>query len=271
MTLRLRPYQWDAVEQALAALRKHHRVLLTMATGLGKTVVFSEVAKRYAAYGRVLIITHRAELVWQTLRHLEEHFPGIEMRGYAHGSGYSKRRIVVGTIQTVHRRLTRFAPETFSLVVFDEAHHCPAPTWTKVMRTFDGAKVLGVTATPRRTDGTPLYGFETIAFSYPLSAAITDRWLVPVRAMRMHKVTVDLSEATVSAGDYTAESLDRILAEESKLHAIADAALDHADKKVLVFMPSNDSAQRLCDVIERYVPNCAAAITYRQRDEERRA
>mgnify|MGYP005840956983 FL=1 len=271
MSIALRPYQEEALRRCVDALSRTDRVLLVMATGLGKTVVFSELAVRYSAYGRVLILTHREELVWQALRHLGHAAPGVEMRTYRHATGYYKRRIVVGTVQTVHRRLDMFSPETFSLVIFDEAHHCAAPSWTRIMKRFTGAKVLGVTATPRRSDGKPLPGFGEVAFSYPIGDAICDGWLVPIRCSRMKNVVVDLSSVKVHAGDYSAESLDAVLREEEKLHPIADVAIRYADKKVLVFMPSNESALRLVDVIDRRSPGMAVAIHHKQDRDVRRA
>ena len=97
----LRYYQEEAVAAVFKSWESHKRVLLNMATGLGKTVIFCEIAKLFQ--GRVLVLAHRDELISQTIDKL------VELTGEAVGleqaSSFSgKERIVVGSVQTVCRR-----------------------------------------------------------------------------------------------------------------------------------------------------------------------
>lgn len=72
-------------------------------------------------------------------------------------------------------------PDFFDLIIVDEAHHAPAATWREVLDHFPAARVVLLTATPRRRDGKPLPGSHV--FHYPLRRAIDDGYYVPVDPM----------------------------------------------------------------------------------------
>ena len=148
----LRYYQQEAVDSVFEKLKEDRSTLVVMATGLGKTVLFCEVAKRWP--GKVLVLAHRDELLSQTRSTLEKatgEWVELEQGMWKAGD---QTRLVVGSVQTIYQqaRLERFGAEHFSLIIIDEAHHAPAPTYRKVMDFFANAKVLGVTATPDRAD-----------------------------------------------------------------------------------------------------------------------
>jgi ATP-dependent helicase IRC3 len=138
--LTLRPYQTAAI-QAVGTYVKEggRRALVALPTGTGKTVIFSEMAK-FATRGRVLIIAHREELLDQARAKLLEANPhltiGIEQGARTAPPGVD---VVLGSIQTFAvspQRLEKIQPDTFSLVVVDEAHHATAPTYVKVLSRF---------------------------------------------------------------------------------------------------------------------------------------
>lgn len=145
--LQYRPYQeecLDAIESAGAG--KH---LIALATGLGKTVIFTGIPNR----GRTLILSHRDELVRQP----EKYYKG---RGISFGIEKADEHangedIVSASIQSLSQdtRLNSYAADTFDTVIVDEAHHAAAPTYRKVLDHFSGAtRILGFTATPKRGD-----------------------------------------------------------------------------------------------------------------------
>ena len=148
----LRYYQHEAVEATFKAWEGHKRVLLNMATGTGKTVIFSEIAKLFQ--GRVLVLAHRDELISQTIDKLVE-LTG-EHIGLEQASSFSgKERIVVGSVQTVCRkdRYERMQQlGGFDLLILDECHHYLAKTYKRAIDAFPNAFLLGVTATPDRGD-----------------------------------------------------------------------------------------------------------------------
>lgn len=148
----LRPLQ----VQAIAALRAHvaagkRRVLLCAPTGFGKTIVIVAITRGHldiAPLHRVLVVVHRRELVRQTVDRLKASgLTDVDV------NETSTARVVVASLQTLIARGTRPAA---SLVIWDEAHHCPAVSFRTIHGHYAEAIHIGATATPARADGKPI-------------------------------------------------------------------------------------------------------------------
>jgi DNA repair protein RadD len=176
MTPTLRPYQHQAVEQIRQAYRQGHRaVLFVLPTGGGKTVVFSHIAKQAAGRGnRICVLVHRQELLRQASA-------SLSALGVRHGLIAANRSmdlsapVQVASVQTLARRLHRIPADHFQLLVVDEAHHSNAGTWAKVLQHFGNARVLGVTATPCRSDGRGLGEHYQALVMGPTPAELTEQ------------------------------------------------------------------------------------------------
>jgi hypothetical protein len=179
----LRPYQRDAVDQVrLAFMAGHRSVLFVLPTGGGKTVVFSHIAQQAAARGnRIAVLVHRAELLEQASRSLAA--LGVEHGLIASGRSMNLRAPVqVASVSTLARRLALLPPDFFQLLVIDEAHHSNAGTWSKVIGHFHCAHLLGVTATPVRSDGRGLGEFYSELVLGPSPAWLSaEGYLAPAR------------------------------------------------------------------------------------------
>jgi superfamily II DNA or RNA helicase len=252
----LRPYQVeavDAVEHEWAS--GNRRTLLVQATGTGKTIVMAELARRVASRGgRTLLLAHRGELLSQAADKIEK-FTGLtcaveKAEQTCLGTWNS---VTVGSVQTLMRdsRLDALAPNRFDCVMVDEAHHALADGYVKVLEHFDSANVLGVTATPDRSDQRDLGEvFDSLAYEYGLAKAVKDGWLCPIEA-QMLPVTLDVSGVSIQAGDYSAGQLGDAL--DPYLDAIADAMANEGlkDHRTVVFLPLVRTAKafrdRLCE------------------------
>jgi DNA repair protein RadD len=176
MTPTLRPYQHQAVEQIRQAYRQGHRaVLFVLPTGGGKTVVFSHIAEQAAARGnRICVLVHRQELLRQASA-------SLSALGVRHGLIAANRSmdlsapVQVASVQTLARRLRHIPADLFQLLVIDEAHHSNAGTWAKVLQHFGSARVLGVTATPCRSDGRGLGEHYQALVMGPTPAELTEQ------------------------------------------------------------------------------------------------
>jgi superfamily II DNA or RNA helicase len=150
----LRPYQRDIIgefDRRVAAGDK--RIILVAATGAGKTVIAGSIIKSRAAVRKgVLVLAHRRVIIAQTSRKLSD-------VGIPHGiimAGTPSRpleNVQVAAIQTLHQRaigadIMELPPA--DLLVIDEAHHCPAETYRKIIDAYPNAVLLGLTATPCR-------------------------------------------------------------------------------------------------------------------------
>lgn len=152
----LRDYQTRAVAGVEAAWRVGRRsVLLVAPTGSGKTAMGAAVVRGALSAGkRVLWVAHTRELVMQAAARLRaDGVQGVSI--IAGGATWAERGASV-TVASVQSLLARSGLPAADVIVFDEAHHYAARQWRAVARSYPGAQILGMTATPERTDGAPL-------------------------------------------------------------------------------------------------------------------
>jgi len=206
----LRAYQEQDVARLRAAYGMGSRaVLYQLATGGGKTVVFAAITAGATAKGRrTAVVAHRRELVKQASAKLS-------WAGVPHGiiaAGLDRDHdapVQVLSIQTAVRRLDRIG--SFGLIVLDEAHHARADTWGSFLASQPAAKLLGVTATPARTDGKGLgieHGglFDAMVCGPPIAELVAQGWLAPARCF-VPASRIDTRGLRTQAGDYVAEAL----------------------------------------------------------------
>lgn len=162
----LRPYQTEAIKKAeaeFAAGNKH--VLLVMPTGCGKTIVFSSIISDWEKAGRrVLVLAHRKELLDQAQDKLYSRF-GVKSVIERGKSSILKSNcmVCIASMQGMssERKLDMFPHDYFDLIIVDEAHHITSDSYQRILTYFPDAYVLGVTATPGRSDDRPITDFFT--------------------------------------------------------------------------------------------------------------
>ena len=216
----------------------------TITHNCGKTIVFSNLAAREVRRGgRVLILAHRGELLDQAIDKLYKATgirAGLEKAEQTSDVTLDEMpyTVVVGSVQSMksERRLARFKPNEFSLIVIDECHHALTGTYRAVIDHFPQARLLGVTATPDRGDLRSLSEvFQTISFEYSIIEAIKDGYLSPIHAQTI-PLRIDLRGVAKQAGDYQAAGLGAALA--PYLHQICREIKQRcADRKTIVFTP----------------------------------
>ncbi len=250
----LRPYQ----EQAKAAVQAQwaegvKRTLLVLVTGGGKTIIFAKIIEDLVRSGeRVLVLAHRGELLEQAADKLMQ-ATGLgcateKAEESCLGSWY---RVAVGSVQSLMRekRLAQFAPDHFDTIVVDEAHHVLSDGYQRVLAHFEGAKVLGVTATPDRGDMRNLGSvFETLAYEYTLPKAIREGYLAPIKALTV-PLRLDLRGVGTQNGDYKLGDLGSAL--DPYLDMIADEMVKQCmDRKTVVFLPLIATSKKFCDLLK---------------------
>lgn len=181
--MQLRPYQSRAVDTVLQKWREgQRRVLLVSPTGSGKTRMGQELVQRVVTHGHpALWVAHRDELITQARDRIAAALDvpvGVIAADYPE----TDAPIQVSSVQTLavrgHRPPAR-------LVVLDEAHHYLADEWNRVATYYQGAALLGLTATPERGDGRPMGDlFDELVVAAKYSELVAEGHLVPCRVFR---------------------------------------------------------------------------------------
>ena len=261
MAPRLRPYQIEA-QKAIVEARERgtRRQLVSLATGLGKTVVIATLPQllKVRPSDVTLVIAHRDELIQQIAEKMQSANPdaviGIEK---AERRAHEQCSIVVATVQTLAgKRLEEFINRfgrRISLFVIDEAHHAAAPTYRaivdNILEARPDATILGFTATPNRGDGVRLIDvFHEIVYSMEARAAIDAGYLVPVRSFAIATRT-NLDDVASRAGDFVIGQLAQAVNTTERNARIVAAYRTHTpNAKALVFTASVEHARDVADV-----------------------
>lgn len=252
--MELRAYQQEALDAVFHEWSTGKtRTLLVQATGTGKTIVFAQVAKRIADKGkRVLILAHRGELLEQARDKIKT-TTGYEcaLEKAESTAAESTASIVVASVQTMTRekRMQAYAPDAFSAIIIDEAHHAAAESYTRILDYFKNAYVLGVTATADRADKKSLSRvFQSVAYEYLLNDAIHDGYLSGIEAQSL-PLKIDIEHVAVQNGDYAAGELGCAL--EPYLESIADTMQTVcAHRRTVVFLPLIATSRKLCALLQ---------------------
>ena len=275
----LRPYQRDAVAAVLAARRSGvRRMVVSLPTGAGKTVIFSELAKM--ARRQVLVLAHREELLGQARAKLDAALGGRHVVSIERGAqtASADAKVLVCSIRSLHEeRLARVVRgRDFGLVIYDECHHAAAEDNMRVLRqlgvfdaNWDGT-LLGFTATTARGDGKGLDAvFETIAYSRSLPEMINDGFLAPLRGFRI-ATGADLTRVSSSGLDFSGEELSEAVDIEDRNALVARSIQELArDRRTIAFCVTVNHARHLCIALNRL--GVAAGIVYGEMPSEARA
>lgn len=224
--MKLRDYQQAAVDAIPAYFaEKEGNPLLVLPTGAGKSVIQAEFIRRTLERWpgqRVIVCTHVKELVEQNSEKLRTLWPeapmGVVCAGMRRKDLFAQ--VIYGSVQSMHRR-TQVIGHT-DLLIVDEAHLVPRRSDAMYGRFIDSLriinpamKVIGLTATPYRTDSGLLHRgpdriFTDVAFDLPVTQLIDRGYLVPVRA-KAPQSRADLSAARTRAGEYRSEDAERAM------------------------------------------------------------
>ena len=217
--LRPEPFQERLLEQiALARERGHHRNLLVSATGTGKTVMsaidYARLRDRLDR-SRLLFVAHREEILDQSLatfRHcVRDHAFGELWVG---GQRPRKFDHVFASIQSLNAAgFGSLEPGHFDVVIVDEFHHAAAPSYRALLEHVKPTELLGLTATPERSDGLPLLNWfdNRIAAELRLWDAIDQQRLSPFVYYGIHD-GLDLRQVPWRrGGGYDVEGLSNLL------------------------------------------------------------
>jgi superfamily II DNA or RNA helicase len=215
--------------EALAALRRSREEgaeagLVVLATGLGKTWLS---AFDSSDFKRVLFVAHREEILDQAMQTFRRIRPSDYLGQYNGDSKHPNAKVLFASIQTLSRQahLDRFGADHFDYIVVDEFHHASATTYRRLLRHFRPRFLLGLTATPERSDGADLLELcgGNLVYRCDLSEGIRKQLLctfdyfgvpdevdyanIPWRSTRFNEEELTAAVATVSRAENALEQL----------------------------------------------------------------
>jgi superfamily II DNA or RNA helicase len=284
LSMQLRDYQQRALDKIKDNYfrRNVRRQILSLPTGLGKTVIFARVHDALGLKKRVLVIAHRHELVKQAVKHFQAlgYSFGVERTDTWYENVSSKKMIWIATVQSlahpISKRVKRLSPDKFDLVICDEAHHSVAKSYLSVCDHFGittnefAGLFLGVTATPIRNDGKSLGQiFDEVVCEMDTFAAIEGGWLVDIKYFQAQsRIAIDDLPRDPS-GDFTLKALGRRVNQDVRNSLIFKAWEKLAKKKkTIAFCATVEHAENVAKTFSDHGVS-AQAVHGRLSPEER--
>jgi superfamily II DNA or RNA helicase len=273
MNVTLRDYQIQAIADIVNAWNDCKSVLFQMPTGTGKTTLFCEIVRMFTSQiypnKKVLIVTHRKELVEQVFQRLVTDFnltTGIISSSYL---GIQSAAVQVASIQTLIRRPFH-QKDIFSVVIIDEAHHALASTYKKLWQFYPSSKFLGVTATPIRTNGEGFADlFDKLILTPSVKWFINNKYLADIRYYASH--VPDLSNIKMRSGDYDESELSEVMEDKAVMADLVQSYIDFArDKKMIVFAVNRSHCSKIVERFNKSGFRARAIDTYTDMEERRK-
>lgn len=270
--LSMRWYQEKAVSNVIRLQHEVKRQLIIAATGAGKTIISSEILRRINK--KSLFIAHRDELVRQAASKLLQVWPEADVGIIKGQENDVDKQIISCSVQSLVNRMDQIT-ETVQLMIIDECHHAVSPTYQKIINYFTEKNpdllIVGVTATPDRTDGKDLSTiFDQVVFEINMLDLIKENYLVNLRGRRID-TGVDLSKIKTTYGDFDEEQLAQNFNTPKVNEMVVETYLNNGEGRLSVaFCCSVQHAKDLAATFRDFgVP--AKHVDGTMKDEERRA
>lgn len=280
-----KPYQAELLEQldAERTLHDRHRNLIVAATGTGKTVIAALDYRRLAreVHGsnlKLLFVAHRKEILEQARRMYQEVLTDATFGEFlVDGQQPEKWRHVFASVQSLTAdRLSTIATDHFDVVVIDEFHHAQAASYQRILDHIEPIELLGLTATPERSDGIDVRSFfgGRTAAELRLWDALEQNLLCPFHYFGIHDGT-DLEALQWRRGGYDFAQLTTLYTGNDArtriiIDQLRDKITDVGTMRALGFCVSVEHARYMAEkFIEAGIP--ARAVVGLDDSIERRA
>lgn len=246
----LRPRQKAFVEKCHAALDQYGAALGVAPTGAGKTVMLSAAASRYK---RTLILQHRDELVSQNRKTFTAINPRLKSDLFTAERKNWGVNATFGMVQTlVKERNLATMPSNLDLLVVDEAHHVAAASYQRIIETFKEQNpeghILGLTATPQRSDRKALIGtFPVVADIIQLAELVQGGFLVRPRGIVMDLGLKSELDRIPKTSDWDMDQVAEVM-DKSPLNdrIVKEWKAQAGARRTVVFTATVAHAEHLC-------------------------
>ena len=248
-TIELRDYQQEAIDNLKRMCEDGKTIaLLYHATGVGKTITAATDAK--AVGGRTLFLVNALKLASQAKDTFAKVWPEATLGEYTGSQKDISQTVIFATVQSISKDLEKFSPTDFDYLIVDECHHAAANTYQKIFTYFHPKFILGLTATPERSDGEDMLElFQNVAHKMDLKTAVERGILVPIRCVRV-KTNIDLTDVRINGIKYNSQDLESKLFIPERNQLIVDTYLKYVNgKKTVIFCASVDHAAEIAKLL----------------------
>ncbi len=238
----------------MVRLSGESKAIVISATGTGKTIL-SALEVRAAHPNRFLFVVHREQILDKTIKEYRRVIDGEpEQFGKLAGAlKQSDRKFVFATVQTLSQDavLQSIDPETFDYIIVDEAHRVGSPTYKKVLSYLQPTFLLGLTATPERSDGFNVFEFfdYNVPYEIRLNHALEENMLSPFHYYGIADVTLEDDSIRDSSEDLSH------LVTPDRVHHVVDALTKYGQAGVapkgLIFCSRKGESQALSDALNQ--------------------
>ena len=257
----LRPYQIQCIKSIENSTVRRKAVIIP--TGGGKTVIFALHALRQKP--KTLVLAHRRELIQQTKETFLKLDPSCSVGIVMGKQNETDAQITIASIQTLARReRLRKLPTDYDLIICDEAHHATADSYRRLFYRYglidldtcgiknaagvdsyfnENRKLLGVTATPERTDKENLDAiFDEVVYRTSIADLIPG-YLSDFRCIT-RDAGVDISHVCSTTGDLNQDELGKAIEDGGLLDSLPDVITESLSgrKHILIFLPTVDAS-----------------------------
>ena len=191
------------------------------------------------------------ELVNQAFDTFEALWNDVSVGKFADNIKDTKSHVICGSIQSVALNLDMFNDNDFDYIIIDEAHHASADTYQKVLAYFNPKFILGLTATPERSDDTNILEiFKNTAHKLDIQTAVEIGALVPVRCIRIH-TNIDMTKVRFNSVQYNIRDLDVKICVTERNQLIVDTWLEYVkNRRTVVFCASVKHSEQVAQLFK---------------------
>ena len=252
--------------EALLALKKsriegHARGLVVMATGTGKTWLAAFDCLETKAK-KILFVAHREEILSQAEATFVRIFEDAKVGQYTGTQKDENVDILFASIQTLGRQthLDKFKEDYFDYIIVDEFHHAGAASYKRLLACFTPEFLLGLTATPERTDRADILSLcdNNLVFENGMVKAINQSVLCPFTYFGIADIEVDYQEISWRNGKFDPEELQNQLATEARAEHAFQNWSQRKQNRTLAFCISIKHADFMADFFSRKNIPCAS-------------
>ena len=264
--MKLRKYQEEFVSNLSNTLRTSRKVCAQLATGGGKTIVFSAISKRYTdkSSKSVLILVHRQELLQQTRKTLFNVY-GIDSFCIVAGVKYvPPAKVYLGMVESTNRRMVKI--KNVGLVIIDECH---IAVFNKMHKHFEEEYIIGFSATPLSSNKKePLKNYyDQLVCGIDIPELIENKFLCQ-NITRAPKDVVDRNELSLKNGEFDEAQMSAAFSKPRYIHNTVTAYEKYSfNKKVIIFNVNISHSLEVKDAFMSAGYNCKHLDSYCNKEE----